>query len=513
MTPDSASRTELLQEQARRSAARRVRPRARAHSRRHHHGRQRPLGREARPASASRVTRRAPRPSARRIAASIELGDRLPDDLLVLLGELDAARRRGLGPHVALRRGARARAHQPPADGRARAWSSATWTSLPTATREAFERVVRRRPPSNDGLTLVVALNYGGRVRDRRRPLARSRATPPPARSIPTSIDEATVRVAALHRRHSRSRPAHPHERGDARQQLPAVADRLQRAVGHSTSVAGLRPHRPAARGRRLSRSATAGSGAVVMAETSASSEPEGIKPRRLLARVLTAAAYARRRAGCHLVQPNSGSASRSARPRPGHGRHGGHRGVGVLRHGTPRSPGCPTRCSGRGGRAHAACCGALWGLSGLSSTVTALIARIAGLACRLRASAHHRHGDDGLRRRLHRLPARVPRAHRPRLHATGTRARARRGAQRVGQRLARVPGRLHARSPQDGAAHLAQEVVGGLHRRSARHHRGLGRVCRSLFPWVGVKLATCDRHRRAASAGRSSSATSSSRA
>ena len=40
---------------------------------------------------------------------------------------------------------------------------------------------------------------------------------------------------APLHRRAARSRPAHPHQRRAARQQLPAVADRLRRDLGRPT--------------------------------------------------------------------------------------------------------------------------------------------------------------------------------------------------------------------------------------------------------------------------------------
>ena len=61
--------------------------------------------------------------------------------------------------------------------------------ALPDKTREAFARVVAKTA-ANDGLTLVVALNYGGRVEivDAARRLAREAA----AGSLdPDSIDEA----------------------------------------------------------------------------------------------------------------------------------------------------------------------------------------------------------------------------------------------------------------------------------------------------------------------------------
>ena len=60
--------------------------------------------------------------------------------------------------------------------------------ALPVATREAFERV-EARTAGNDGLTLVVALNYGGRVEitEAARALARDAAS---GMIDPESIDE-----------------------------------------------------------------------------------------------------------------------------------------------------------------------------------------------------------------------------------------------------------------------------------------------------------------------------------
>ena len=61
--------------------------------------------------------------------------------------------------------------------------------ALPTKTREAFERVVANTA-GNDGMTLVVALNYGGRVElvEAARALARDAAA---GALDPDSIDEA----------------------------------------------------------------------------------------------------------------------------------------------------------------------------------------------------------------------------------------------------------------------------------------------------------------------------------
>jgi len=64
-------------------------------------------------------------------------------------------------------------------------------SALPDKTRNAFERVITNTA-ENRGLTLVVALNYGGRVEiaDAARELAREAAA---GRLDPDSIDEATI--------------------------------------------------------------------------------------------------------------------------------------------------------------------------------------------------------------------------------------------------------------------------------------------------------------------------------
>ena len=56
----------------------------------------------------------------------------------------------------------------------------------------------------------------------------------------PDELDEARFAVLPLHRRPARSRSADPHQRRDARQQLPALADRLRRDLGDRHAVAGL---------------------------------------------------------------------------------------------------------------------------------------------------------------------------------------------------------------------------------------------------------------------------------
>jgi undecaprenyl diphosphate synthase len=63
--------------------------------------------------------------------------------------------------------------------------------ALPTSTREAFERVVAKTA-DNDGLTLVVALNYGGRVEiaEAARQLAREAAA---GTLDPETVDEDAI--------------------------------------------------------------------------------------------------------------------------------------------------------------------------------------------------------------------------------------------------------------------------------------------------------------------------------
>ena len=72
------------------------------------------------------------------------------------------------------------------------------------------------------------------RARDRRR--GRSAAS-----STRTTIDEETIADAPLHGRHARPRPADPHGRRDAGQQLPAVADQLRRDLGDRALLARFR--------------------------------------------------------------------------------------------------------------------------------------------------------------------------------------------------------------------------------------------------------------------------------
>ena len=98
-----------------------------------------------------------------------------------------------------------------------------------------------------------IALSYGGRAEivDAARRAIR-------AGIDPDALDEAHVRVVPLHGRPARSRSADSHERRDARQQLPAVADRLRGDLGHRRALAGL-PRAASARShRRLSEARSA---------------------------------------------------------------------------------------------------------------------------------------------------------------------------------------------------------------------------------------------------------------
>ncbi len=108
--------------------------------------------------------------------------------------------------------------------------------------RRARRRRARRaeagraeRPPANTGMQFNIALNYGGRAEivDAARRVVEAGVRP-------DELDEAALRALPLHRRAAGSRSAHPHERRDARQQFPPLADRLRRDLGHRDAVARL---------------------------------------------------------------------------------------------------------------------------------------------------------------------------------------------------------------------------------------------------------------------------------
>ena len=115
--------------------------------------------------------------------------------------------------------------------------------ALPPDVQRELE-MPHRQTADNTGMLFNIALNYGGRAEivdaARARDRARARRRRRPRR--------APVRRASLHGRPARSRPAHSHQRRDARQQLPA----WQIAYARSASpipVAGLPPS-PSARRR-----------------------------------------------------------------------------------------------------------------------------------------------------------------------------------------------------------------------------------------------------------------------
>src|SRR5215471_4072801 len=192
----------------RRGGAPRTHPRQPlAPPRRHHHGRQRPLGDVARPAPRRRA-RRGREGRAQYRASRRRDRRRVPHPLRLLLGELESAAPRGLHAHEPARALDRSRA----------ARADAAQRSLPRDRR--CDATSRPR-------------GAGGPYRSRR-------------------DRRGAGRPRALHRRRARSRPAHPHERGDARVELSPVADRLHRVVGDAHALARLRGARPLPRRRGL---------------------------------------------------------------------------------------------------------------------------------------------------------------------------------------------------------------------------------------------------------------------
>ncbi len=88
-----------------------------------------------------------------------------------------------------------------------------------------------------------MAFNYGGRdeLLDAVRALARQVKT---GELDPDDITEKHVEQRPLHGRRAGPRSAHPDQRGDADLELPAVADRVHRAVDHADPVARFRSAR-----------------------------------------------------------------------------------------------------------------------------------------------------------------------------------------------------------------------------------------------------------------------------
>ena len=115
---------------------------------------------------------------------------------------------------------------------------------------------------NNNGLTLVLALNYGSRaeITDAVRAIAEKVTA---GELDPRDIDEETISRPPLHRRHARPGPADPHRRRDAREQLPALADQLRGVVRQPGAVAGLRRGVPARGDAGVRASGTGGLGAL----------------------------------------------------------------------------------------------------------------------------------------------------------------------------------------------------------------------------------------------------------
>ena len=99
------------------------------------------------------------------------------------------------------------------------------------------ERRDRAHQRAARGMLFNIALNYGGRAEivDAARRAIESGVRP-------EDLDEQRVRQLPLHGRAAGSRSADPHQRRDAGQQLPAVADCLLRDLRHRHAVAGLPP-------------------------------------------------------------------------------------------------------------------------------------------------------------------------------------------------------------------------------------------------------------------------------
>ena len=97
------------------------------------------------------------------------------------------------------------------------------------------------RTAKNGGMLFNIALNYGGRAEIVDAARRAIEAGVRPARS-----GRGTLRQLPLHGRTARSGPAHSHERRDARQQLPAVADCLRRDLRDRDAVARLPAAAPA---------------------------------------------------------------------------------------------------------------------------------------------------------------------------------------------------------------------------------------------------------------------------
>ena len=124
---------------------------------------------------------------------------------------------------------------------------------LPAEVLDELDRTVELTA-ANTGMTLCLAVNYGGRteIADAARRLAedvRAGALDPEH----GRRDRVSPRIS--HRRDARPRPPDPDRRRAAGEQLPALADLLRRALGHRRPLARLPRRRPAGRLPGLRRS------------------------------------------------------------------------------------------------------------------------------------------------------------------------------------------------------------------------------------------------------------------
>jgi hypothetical protein len=116
--------------------------------------------------------------------------------------------------------------------------------NLPDAVMDEVN-ITLEETKNNDGLQLVLALNYGSRaeiveaVRDIAQQVKDGRLD---VRDIDEQLISDHLYTAGL----PRPRPAHSHGRRAARQQLSTLADQLRRAVRQRRALAGLRHQRPA---------------------------------------------------------------------------------------------------------------------------------------------------------------------------------------------------------------------------------------------------------------------------
>ena len=121
---------------------------------------------------------------------------------------------------------------------------------LDTDVRDELGRAVERTA-RNTGLQFNIALNYGGRAEiiDAVRRLCAEVARG----AVDARVDRrGGAREPPLHRRPAGPGPADPHERRAAHLQLPAVADRLLRDLGHRRALARLPAPAPAPGDPRL---------------------------------------------------------------------------------------------------------------------------------------------------------------------------------------------------------------------------------------------------------------------